>query len=121
MKLFKVLAIVIVIAGMAFQLNAQLDTAGISNWAKMYKSTASWEEGAFMAHATEHPDYGWGTYNMLTHGLIGDSIYIVKTVEGNYKRVWIREKPGYGNLLPGIQLVIISGQLYQYGMSRIQH
>ncbi len=85
------------IAGLATQMNAQLDTTGLSGWDQMYNSMASWEEGAFSAHATTHPDYGWGTYNMLTHGLVGDSIYIVKLLDGNYKKLWIREKKSIAN------------------------
>ncbi len=96
MKSVKILAIIILIAGIAAQANAQLDTTGISSWKKMYNSMASWEEGAFGANATTHPDYGWGNYNMLTHGLVGDSIFVIKLQDGSFKKFWIVEKSGAG-------------------------
>jgi hypothetical protein len=55
----------------------------------MYNSMASWEEGAFGANALGHPDYGWGIYNMITHGLTGDSIFVIKLQDESYKRLWI--------------------------------
>jgi hypothetical protein len=94
MKRLRVLAVLMLIAGLATQLNAQLDTTGLSGWDQMYNSMASWEEGAFSAHATTHPDYGWGNYNSLTHGLVGDSIFVIKLQDGSYKKLWIVEKNG---------------------------
>ncbi len=59
-----------------------VDTTGIV-WTPIYNSIEDWEEGAFNAHATEHPDYGWGIYNMANHNIYGDSIFIVKCPVGN--------------------------------------
>jgi hypothetical protein len=58
----------------------------------MYNSMASWEEGAFGANALGHPDYGWGVYNMITHTLIGDSIFVIKLQDESYKRLWIESR-----------------------------
>lgn len=69
-----------------------LDTNGISNWNPMYDSEESWEEGAFGLYATGHPDYGWGVYNMITHNLTGDSLFVIKTVSGSYLKLWIQGK-----------------------------
>ncbi len=69
-----------------------LDTNGISNWNPMYDSEISWEEGAFGLYATGHPDYGWGVYNMITHNLTGDSLFVIKTVSGAYMKLWIQGK-----------------------------
>lgn len=66
-----------------------LDTIGLSTWTKMYNSEESWEEGAFGQNALGHPDYGWGIYNMITHNLVGDSLFILKTIAGNYKKMWL--------------------------------
>jgi hypothetical protein len=44
------------------------------------------------AKAQVDPDYGWGVYNSLTHGVTGDSIYIIKGLDGSYKQLWITEK-----------------------------
>ncbi len=86
------LAIAIIIAGLVVPAAAQVDTSGYSGWKQMYNSTASWEEGAFSTHATGHPDYGWGIYNSLTHDVMGDSIFIIKLLDGNFKKLWIVQK-----------------------------
>ncbi len=92
MKNFKVLAMAIIIAGLTLPASAQIDTSGITGWPQMYNSMASWEEGAFGANALGHPDYGWGVYNMISHGLTGDSIFVIKLSDDSYKRLWIVDR-----------------------------
>ncbi|MCK4749904.1 MAG: T9SS type A sorting domain-containing protein, partial [Bacteroidales bacterium] len=65
-----------------------LDTTGMV-WTPMYNSIETFDEGAFSANATGHPDYGWGTYNMSTHNITGDSLFVIKTVAGTYKKLAI--------------------------------
>lgn len=89
MKKLKGLAIAIMIAGLTLPTAAQIDTSGITGWPQMYNSMASWEEGAFGANALGHPDYGWGLYNSINHGLTGDSIFVIKLQDESYKRLWI--------------------------------
>jgi hypothetical protein len=89
MKKLKGLAMAIMIGGLALTAAAQIDTSGISGWPQMYNSMASWEEGAFGTNALGHPDYGWGIYNSITHGLTGDSIFVIKLPDQSYKRLWI--------------------------------
>ena len=89
MKKLKGLAIAIVIAGLILPSAAQIDTSGIAGWPQMYNSMASWEEGAFGANALGHPDYGWGVYNMLSHSLNGDSIFVIKLPDESFKRIWV--------------------------------
>lgn len=67
---------------------ATLDTTGMA-WVPMYNSLETFEEGAFTAHASMHPDYGWGTYNMSTHNITGDSLFVIKTVDGAFKKLAI--------------------------------
>jgi hypothetical protein len=69
-----------------------IDTTGLSTWPKLYNSTDIWEDGAFNIAANGHPDYGWGIYNMVTHNLTGDSIYIMKIADGSFKKLWIVKK-----------------------------
>jgi len=75
---------------------SQVDTSGMGSWGQMYNSTASWDEGAFSANATFHPDYGWGIYlsppNDKAHYIVGDSLFVIKLQDGSYKRLWIVEK-----------------------------
>ncbi len=73
---------------------ATVDISGIANWTALYNSEEQWDSGAFNASATGHPNYGWGNYNSVTHGVTGDSIFILKTLNGTYKKVLIESFEG---------------------------
>lgn len=75
---------------------AAVDTTGLSTWAKLYNSDISWGEGALSRNVdpANANDLGWGLYDMNTHYVMGDSIYIVKTVAGTYKKLWIKSLIG---------------------------
>ncbi|HSG68041.1 MAG TPA: T9SS type A sorting domain-containing protein [Bacteroidales bacterium] len=83
-----------------------IDTTGMSGWPILYNGEDSWENGAFNRHSLEHPDYGWGVYNTQSHDVVGDSLYIIKLLDGTYKKLWIVRKVStenkyvfrYGNL-----------------------
>ncbi len=77
---------------------ATVDTGGISNWTELNNSEEIWEEGAFGQNETGHPDYGWGVYNTVTHNLTGDSLFIIKLINGTYKKIWIVEKQSAANI-----------------------
>lgn len=78
---------------MCLGLSAQsFDTTGInSNWELLLNSYNDWQKGAFDANRdlNNFADFGWGEYDVSTHIIKGDSIYIIKTVNGNYKAVSI--------------------------------
>ncbi len=63
-----------------------VDTAGLGFWPILYDSEELWEDGAFTRNATGHPDYGWGKYNPITHDVVGDSIYLLQTLDGTYQK-----------------------------------
>lgn len=71
-----------------------VDISGIGSWPMMYNSVESWDEGAFNRNVDPNNpfDFGWGIYNPSTHHIVGDSLYVIKTVSGNYKKLWIVEK-----------------------------
>jgi len=71
---------------------ATVDTTGLSSWTEMNNSLKNWEEGAFMANAGKHPDYGWGQYNNTSHKLFGDSIFIIKLIDGTFRKIVITSK-----------------------------
>jgi len=73
---------------------ADLDTTGMV-WKAMYNSLESWDEGAFSSNATGHPDYGWGIYSSAI--ITGDSLYVIKTISGAYKKLAIVEKVAMSN------------------------
>lgn len=68
------------------------DTTGMTSWTPLYNDVTQWEEGAFNRNALGHPDYGWGIYNMMSHSLFGDSLFLIKTVDGLYRKLNIIKK-----------------------------
>ena len=70
-----------------------VDTTGM-RWKPLYNSVVDWEYGAFNANTVPNNafDYGWGTYNMATHVIAGDSIFILKLSNGTYKKFAINNK-----------------------------
>ena len=77
---------------------ATMDTVGLSTWPVMHNSSTNWEDGAFNANQTGHPDYGWGIYNMVTHNLTGDSLYVIVFPDMTSKKLWIMKKLSADNL-----------------------
>ena len=71
---------------------ASVDTTGLSSWTNISNSPEYWEDGAFNVNALGHPDYGWGVYNMVTHSVIGDSLYIIEIPGTGFKKLWIVNK-----------------------------
>lgn len=98
---------------------ATVDISGISGWNSLYNSDENWDSGAFNASATGHPNYGWGNYNNITHSVTGDSIFIVKTLNGTYKKLLIESFEGgnwnfkYANI-DGSSLVTESVSMANY-------
>lgn len=76
---------------LALSAKAQFDTTGITTWNALHNSSESWMQGAFEAgrDANDAFDFGWGYYDMSTHVIGGDSIYIIKTINDNYKAISI--------------------------------
>ncbi|MEZ5083046.1 MAG: hypothetical protein R2750_06320 [Bacteroidales bacterium] len=72
-----------------------VDTTGLSTWTVLYNSVDDCEMGAFNINEKGHPDYGWGVYNTINHDVVGDSLYIIKLMNGSdamYKKLWIERK-----------------------------
>jgi len=69
-----------------------VDTTGLSTWAARWNSDTTWAQGAMGKYAdpANSFDLDWGIYNMTTHIITGDSLYIIKLADGNYKKLWIR-------------------------------
>ncbi len=70
---------------------ASVDTTGINGWEPLYNSETSWNGGAFdmTANPNDPFDLGWGTYDMITHHVVGDSVYVIKLGNGQYQKFWI--------------------------------
>ena len=58
----------------------------------MYNSDTKWSSGAFDTNQVGGFDYGWGIYNLQNHHIVGDSLFIIKTVNGTWKKLWMERK-----------------------------
>jgi hypothetical protein len=67
------------------------DTVGRTSQ-PLYNSNETWTMGALnqMSNPNNVFDYSWGKYNMATHNVVGDSLYLLKTQGGDYK-LWVQQ------------------------------
>ena len=68
-----------------------VDTTGLSTWPARYNADTSWSYGAMGKYAdpANPNDVDWGIYNMTTHQIAGDSLYIIKLANGDFKKLAI--------------------------------
>lgn len=66
-----------------------VDIAAVDSWTMLYDDPTSWKRGAFNQHLASDFDLGWGIYNMITHIVSGDSIYVLKFANNSYKKLRI--------------------------------
>lgn len=67
------------------------DTIGLSTWEERYNSDSSWSWGAMGNYIDPNNawDVDWGVYDLATHEIWGDSLYIIKLADGSYKQLMI--------------------------------
>lgn len=69
-----------------------LDTAGIATWDQAYNSETDWETGAFNAlSGSSQFDYGWGEYDVNTHDVNGNALFVIRLSDGSYRKIWIQQ------------------------------
>ena len=78
--------------GETWSFDDAVDTLGLHTWDNLFNHDTTWGDGAFGMNATGHPNYGWGKYNMTTHNVEGLALYIIKTRNGDYKKIFIENK-----------------------------
>lgn len=72
-----------------------LDTTGMAaSWPRHFDSDTSWSIGAFNRTTDNNFDLGWGTYNFVTHVVSGDSLYVIRLGNSQYKKIWIQSLAG---------------------------
>jgi hypothetical protein len=61
------------------------DTANYTTWSNPHNSDSSWDIGAFNVNRNESDpfDYGWGSYDMASHDVIGNKIFLVRITTGS--------------------------------------
>lgn len=67
---------------------ANLDTTGMHQQ-PLHNSPEEWALGAFANLGTNHPDYGWGEYNQITHNVEGSRIFVIELADGSFKKFFI--------------------------------
>lgn len=71
---------------------ATVDTVGIGGWTRLYDSPEYWSLGAFdEASEGGQFDVGWGLYNVQTHVITGDKVFIIKLSNGEYQKLIIED------------------------------
>jgi hypothetical protein len=63
---------------------------------QLFNPDTSWDYGALNAKSAAVYDYGWGTYNTVTHNVNGDSIFIVAQ-GNNFYQIAIDSMKGFTN------------------------
>lgn len=87
-----------VVDGAAIADFATLDTTNNVNWNELYNTDTSWFWGAMNRNFNPSNifNYGWGTYDIITHNVIGDSLYLLKLVTNGspdvYYKLWIQNR-----------------------------
>ncbi len=70
-----------------------IDTTGMgAGWETYNNSVETWDIGAFNCDKDGFEadgDFGWGEYNMATHYILGNKIFILKLADNTYKQVLI--------------------------------
>ena len=67
-----------------------VDTNGMATgWTPLHNSETDWSIGALGQGLSGEYDLGWGQYNMITHVVVGDSIYVVRLSSGAWKKLRI--------------------------------
>lgn len=72
--------------------NVDFTEQDIAQQDPLYNADTSWTHGAFEQNSLGHPDYGWGIYNMQSHDVIGDSLFIIQLGDGSFKKLWVKRK-----------------------------
>lgn len=68
---------------------SSFDTTGMTSWPRQFNSRESWAEGAFNRGLSSEFDLGWGQYDINTHQVKGDSVFLIKLRNGDWKKILI--------------------------------
>ncbi|MBK6627354.1 MAG: T9SS type A sorting domain-containing protein [Flavobacteriales bacterium] len=69
---------------------SSVDTTGLSTWPRAHNADTSWSFGALnQGPFADEFDLGWGNYNMITHVVAGDTIFLVHLGSGAWRKLRI--------------------------------
>jgi hypothetical protein len=67
-----------------------MDTTGLSTWPRAHNADTSWSFGALnQGPFADEFDLGWGNYNMITHVVAGDTIFLIHLANGSWRKLRI--------------------------------
>lgn len=62
----------------------------LSTWERIINSTTDWSMGAFNRGFDYNTgNFGWGEYNMGSHTIVGNSVFVVKFLDNSMKKMFI--------------------------------
>lgn len=70
-----------------------LDTTHIGQWPTLINSDTSWSYGALSRYQSGF-DIGWGNYNLTTHTIAGDSLYVLRLPSGEVFKLFVEKLVG---------------------------
>lgn len=70
---------------------ASFDSTGMASWPQTINSTESWSSGAFNQNLASDYDLGWGVYDVSSHVISGDSIFLIKLADGSLYKMFVNE------------------------------
>jgi len=75
---------------------ASFEEADTSGMTRIYNNEISWSAGAFnhVKSNADPFDFGWGTYDVITHQVQGSRIFVIKLRSGPYKKLEIQSLAG---------------------------
>jgi hypothetical protein len=69
-----------------------VDTNAIFAGPKQVNSDTIWSVGALNRTQDGVFDYGWGSYNIASHNVVGDSVYVIKAAsDGKWRKFYIEK------------------------------
>lgn len=78
--------------------DGELDTTGMSqNWETHINSLDNWNVGAFnlgIDGFISNGDFGWGSYSIQTHFVMGSKVFVIKLANGDFKKFFIESLAG---------------------------
>ncbi len=71
--------------------NDPIDILQMGDWKRYINSDSTWSLGSVSrkANSADPFDFGWGQYNVATHNVLGNSVYVIKLADGTYKKLFI--------------------------------
>lgn len=71
--------------------NEPLDLLQMGDWTRYINSDSTWNLGALNQKVNPQDpfDFGWGRYNVATHNVLGNSVYVIRLANGTYKKLFI--------------------------------